>query len=167
MGRPTYNPSKLVRKRRHGFRARTAAGGHVLRSRRAKGRARLSAWFLLNKQSRILLRKDFVRVAKSGFYFKNNAIIVQCDTNNVDRFRVGFTASKKVGNAVVRNRCKRRMRAATEIVLTQFGVAGIDYVMIAKKATAEIEWDTLLESVHTAVIFLNRKISKKNADTAN
>ena len=43
MGKPTYNPSRLVRKRRHGFRARKLAGGGVLKSRRAKGRYRLSA----------------------------------------------------------------------------------------------------------------------------
>lgn len=43
MAKPTYNPSKIIRKRRHGFRARTLAGGHVLKARRAKGRARLSA----------------------------------------------------------------------------------------------------------------------------
>ncbi|MDR3186845.1 MAG: 50S ribosomal protein L34 [Holosporaceae bacterium] len=43
MSKPTYNPSRLVRKRRHGFRARTTAGGRVLKARRAKGRARLSA----------------------------------------------------------------------------------------------------------------------------
>lgn len=43
MAKPTYNPSRLVRKRRHGYRARVAAGGHVLKSRRSKGRMRLSA----------------------------------------------------------------------------------------------------------------------------
>ena len=43
MAKPTYNPSRLVRKRRHGFRARKLAGGNVLRTRRAKGRYRLSA----------------------------------------------------------------------------------------------------------------------------
>ncbi|MDR2158243.1 MAG: 50S ribosomal protein L34 [Holosporaceae bacterium] len=43
MAKPTYNPSKLIRKRRHGFRSRTAAGGRILKARRAKGRSRLSA----------------------------------------------------------------------------------------------------------------------------
>ncbi|MDR1551383.1 MAG: 50S ribosomal protein L34 [Holosporaceae bacterium] len=43
MAKPTYNPSKLVRKRRHGFRTRMAVGGHILRARRAKGRRKLSA----------------------------------------------------------------------------------------------------------------------------
>ncbi|MDR0580895.1 MAG: 50S ribosomal protein L34 [Holosporaceae bacterium] len=43
MAKPTYNPSRLVRKRRHGFRARTASGGRVLKARRAHGRVRLSA----------------------------------------------------------------------------------------------------------------------------
>lgn len=43
MAKPTYNPSRLVRKRRHGYRARVAAGGRILKSRRLKGRMRLSA----------------------------------------------------------------------------------------------------------------------------
>ena len=43
MAKPTYNPSRIIRKRRHGFRARVAAGGQILKARRRKGRARLSA----------------------------------------------------------------------------------------------------------------------------
>lgn len=43
MAKPTYNPSKIIRKRRHGFRARMAEGGKILKARRAKGRMRLSA----------------------------------------------------------------------------------------------------------------------------
>ncbi|MDR2724323.1 MAG: 50S ribosomal protein L34 [Holosporaceae bacterium] len=43
MAKPTYNPSRLIRKRRHGFRTRTESGKHILKARRAKGRERLSA----------------------------------------------------------------------------------------------------------------------------
>ena len=47
--------------------------------------------------------------------------------------RVGFTASKKVGNAVTRNRAKRRLRALARLVLPAAGRAGWDYVLIARK----------------------------------
>lgn len=51
--------------------------------------------------------------------------------------RVGFTCSKKVGNAVARNRAKRRLREAARAVLPEHGRAGWDYVLIGRaKATA-------------------------------
>ncbi|MEM7614449.1 MAG: ribonuclease P protein component [Pseudomonadota bacterium] len=49
--------------------------------------------------------------------------------------RVGFTCSKKVGNAVARNRAKRRLRAAVRAVLAQHGRPGWDYVLIGRKDT--------------------------------
>lgn len=48
--------------------------------------------------------------------------------------RVGFTCSKKVGNAVARNRAKRRLRAAARAVLPEMGKAGWDYVLIGRPA---------------------------------
>lgn len=47
--------------------------------------------------------------------------------------RVGFTCSKKVGNAVARNRAKRRLREIARIVLPQHGQAGWDYVLIGRQ----------------------------------
>ena len=50
----------------------------------------------------------------------------------VDGIRVGYTCSKKVGNAVARNRAKRRLRAAARTVLPDHGKAGWDYVLIGR-----------------------------------
>ena len=49
--------------------------------------------------------------------------------------RVGFTVTKKIGNAVVRNRCKRRLRALAREVLPQAGVPGADHVLIGRDET--------------------------------
>ena len=46
--------------------------------------------------------------------------------------RIGFTCSKKVGNAVARNRAKRRLRALARAILPQHGVPGWDYVLIGR-----------------------------------
>jgi ribonuclease P protein component len=46
--------------------------------------------------------------------------------------RVGFTVTKKIGNAVVRNRMKRRLRALSREVLAEQGVAGADHVLIGR-----------------------------------
>lgn len=49
--------------------------------------------------------------------------------------RVGYTASKKVGNAVTRNRAKRRLRALARDLLPKLGQDGCDYVLIARAGT--------------------------------
>lgn len=65
--------------------------------------------------------------------------------------RVGFTASRKVGGAVVRNRAKRRLRAAAEEVLAAHGKAGYDYVLIARAATPTRPFPALLKDLEAAL----------------
>ncbi len=71
--------------------------------------------------------------------------------------RVGFTASRKVGGAVQRNRAKRRMRAAAAATLPLLGRAGHDYVLVARQVTVTCDFQglvddlvALLHAVHAA-----------------
>lgn len=66
----------------------------------------------------------------------------------------GFTATKKIGNAVIRNRAKRRLREASRLLLPKHGRKGVDYVFIARLDTATIGWQRLLDDMESALISL-------------
>ena len=68
--------------------------------------------------------------------------------------RVGFTATRKIGGAVVRNRAKRRLREAARRLLPEHARPGFDYVLIARGGTAERPWARLLDDVKSALISL-------------
>ena len=65
--------------------------------------------------------------------------------------RIGFTCSKKVGNAVARNRARRRLREAARSALAPIARPGWDYVLIGRRgATAERPWTALLDDARRA-----------------
>lgn len=74
--------------------------------------------------------------------------------------RVGFTASRRVGNAVLRNRAKRRLRAAAAEVLTRAGRPGTDYVLIARAATPSRPYRALVADLDGALRRLGRERDK-------
>ncbi len=71
--------------------------------------------------------------------------------------RVGFTCSKKVGNAVARNRAKRRLREVARSILTSEGRAGWDYVLIGRpQVTAALPFAQLLSDLSRALARVHR-----------
>lgn len=65
--------------------------------------------------------------------------------------RVGFTASRKVGGAVRRNRARRRLRAAAECIIPGHAAPGFDLVLIARAATVTRPFRALLEDLKAAL----------------
>lgn len=64
---------------------------------------------------------------------------------------VGFTATKKIGDAVTRNRAKRRLREAARALLPLHGRAGRAYVFVARAGTPSRPWERLLDDVRQAL----------------
>ena len=65
--------------------------------------------------------------------------------------RVGFTVTKKIGNAVVRNRMKRRFRALARETLPELGIAGADHVLIGRAGGIERDYASLAAELKRAL----------------
>ena len=92
-------------------------------------------------------RSEFLRVAATHNKWVTPGLILQAmrrqpespsnseELHRSDAICIGFTVTKKVGNAVIRNRVKRRLRAVAAELLSEYGKAGHDYVLIGRKTS--------------------------------
>jgi ribonuclease P protein component len=112
--------------------------------------------FLLQKLTK---RAQFLFV-REGVRAGRNTVSVEARRRAPDgHIGQGFTASKRVGGAVERNRAKRRLREAARVLLPELGVPGADYVFVARPATVNAPWAALLDDVRNALIRLRADLA--------
>ena len=87
---------------------------------------------------------DFQRVARDGRRWTGAAFTMQVlKSDAASPFRVGFTVSRRVGNAVVRNRARRRLREVIRLFLKNHAPQGCDLVIVARTPAAAMDFSAL------------------------
>ena len=85
---------------------------------------------------RLKRRAEFLRVAATGRKLATPGLILQIlSRTDAEPARLGFTVTRKVGNAVIRNRTRRRLKEAARLFLKEHKLSGVDLVLIGRDAT--------------------------------
>ena len=93
----------------------------------------------MKKRFRVKKEKDFNAIFKEGKSFANRKFVIYRLENNEQHFRVGLSVSKKLGNAVMRNQIKRRIRHILIEHKDQL-VENVDFVVIARKGVEILDY---------------------------
>ena len=107
-----------------------------------------------SKITRIQKRADFLACAKAPYCARGAVLIQALRRDDTPLIRTGFTATKRIGGAVERNRAKRRLREAARAILPGLAHPGFDYVFIARGGVTTREWPRLLDDVKSALVRL-------------
>ena len=109
--------------------------------------------------TRLKKRSEFLRVASARLKRVTPGLILQgrkhtlkeIESSKIETLRLGFTVSKKVGNAVVRNRVKRRLKAAAQAILPIKAPTHVDLVIIGRQNTLKRPFPDLLTDLENAL----------------
>lgn len=118
--------------------------------------------------SRLKNRPDYLRVARGRRYAVPGLVLQAKSRSEADaastgpeEVRIGFTATKKTGNAVKRNRIRRRLKAAASEVMSVAAKPGYDYVLVGRAATFDRPWQSLLDDLGLALQMVHQPRTKK------
>jgi ribonuclease P protein component len=111
---------------------------------------------------RLRQRKDFLAAAAAAKVATASFVLQVCARNETDPIRIGFTVSKKVGNAVERNRVRRRLRDMVRRSDTGQLRPGHDYVLIGRRAALRLPFARMIEDFSGAL----RRLERSSGPTA-
>ena len=101
---------------------------------------------------RLKRRAEFLRVASRGRKAAVHGLVLQAlHRDDGGPMRIGFTVTKKVGNAVIRNRTRRRLKEAARLLLRGRALAPVDLVVIGRDATRTRPFPELIEDLDRAL----------------
>jgi ribonuclease P protein component len=101
---------------------------------------------------RLTKRAEFQRAAARGQKAPTPGVVLQAlPREDKEPARLGFTVTKKIGNAVIRNRTRRRLKEAARLVLAEHPLSGVDLVLIGRAPTAERDFAALQVDVRRAL----------------
>ena len=106
---------------------------------------------------RLKKRPEFLAVAAASRKCVTPSVVVQAKPPAVGTpegapARFGFTATRKVGGSVVRNRARRRIKAAAALLGPRHAQPGVDYVFVARNAVLTRPWTKLLQDVEQGIV---------------
>ena len=98
--------------------------------------------------ARVRRRADYRRIqaSRSRVHSRHFLVVILPGPGQ----RLGITVTKKIGNAVVRNRARRRLKEAARLTLARCGTAGWDYVAVARASTPDLPFNRLVADFETA-----------------
>ena len=115
----------------------------------------------MNKKQRIKKNTEFQHIFKKGKSVANRQFVIySIDNDDQDYFRIGISVSKKVGNAVVRNRIKRYIRQ-TFLELNDYVFPKKDYIIIARNPAANLDFHETKKSLEH-VLKIAKVLKKKS-----
>ena len=120
--------------------------------------------YSLSKLNRLRKRKHFRKVFEDGLFVSNPMMAIHLLVNPDNKRRVGFSAGKKLGGAVVRNRCKRRMRECYRQFQNEVP-QDMDMVVVARRAMIASTWPRLVKTFREAVQRCRYIVEKKRGVT--
>lgn len=102
--------------------------------------------------ARLTRRAEFLHVAQQGRKAAVHGLVLQALLRDDDApARLGFTVTKKIGNAVVRNRTRRRLREAARLLFQNEPLTGMDLVLIGRDATRGRDFGMLIDDLRRAL----------------
>lgn len=110
----------------------------------------------MDKLHTVKKSREFSEIIHSGVFVKNRSYVIYNKDNNLDHYRFGISVSKKLGNAVVRNKAKRQLRFIIDKYKKNYQ-NGIDYIIIIKNGFIDLDF----ESKDKDFVYLMNKINNK------